>query len=141
MATRIYASYNDTAVASVGTSYAAAKVHVHALNDVPRRGSNDTFIGWLQMLNIHMSSLAGGTPPSTLTIRVCRDATGDVTVVPDVTATISTGITDSTDGSVAFLIDAPYVYPSAADDFYVFFKVDSGTATIDSSNFSWTEMG
>lgn len=137
MPTQIYASYNDTARASVGTSYDAAKVHAHAMNTNSARNT-ETFIGWLQLLVVQVSNISSAT---TLTVRVCRDAAGDEMVVPDVTATISTGITTATDGSIAVSVDAPYVNHTNADDLYVFFKTDAGTVTVDSTNFSWTEQG
>ena len=60
-------------------------------------------------------------------------------IVPDVTATISTGVTTATDGSVAIDIDVPYVEPNNTDSMYVIVKTDTGTVTLSESTFSWSD--
>ena len=72
-------------------------------------------------------------------MRVSRDSNGDEMIVPDVTATISTGVTTAADGSVAIDIDVPYAEPNNTDSMYVLVKTDTGTVTLSESTFSWSD--
>ena len=130
-------SHNTTSRASVGDTYDIAKIHAHSLNaSAPNRVVGQTFRGRLEMLYVQVSSIVTA---ASLTMRLVRDATGDETLVPDVTATISTGIGTTTDGSVAFKIDAPYVDYADNDQYSVVLKTDDGTVTLDSSTLVWSE--
>jgi hypothetical protein len=73
-----------------------------------------------------------------ITMRVCSDAAGDVTILGDTTATISTGVTTATKGGVTFKFDVPY---SALDsNFFVFWKCNAaGTCNVRTIQVSWFE--
>jgi hypothetical protein len=137
-----HSSTDSTAVAAIGTTFDAAKKHTHDLyaNAPGYLTRNKSFLNRFESLLITVSGIAGGA--TTLTMRVCADAGGDVPVIPDTTATISTGITTATAGSVAFKMDTPILQggPSVGDGtFYIFFKVDVGSVAISSSVLTWSE--
>jgi hypothetical protein len=134
----VYSSHNTTSRASVGSaSFDTAKSHQHDLNSAaPNRVGGQTFRGWFRLLIVQVSSISTA---ATLTIRVSRDSGGDEMLIPDTTATIATGATTTTDGSAAFQIDVPYVDISDNDAYYVLFKTDDGTVTVDSSTFVWSD--
>jgi hypothetical protein len=67
-------------------------------------------------------------------MRLCRDTTGNDTVVGDVTATISVGVTTATEGAVTVAIDFVYSHNDISgvtnDTLYLFWKLDQGTANV-----------
>lgn len=131
--------YGTTVVSneSLGTNFNTSEVHLHNLNaGSPTRVSGQKFVGRLGTLFIHLTSISSATK---LTVRVSRDSNGDEMVVPDVTATIATHVTASGKGSVAIDIDVPYVEPNNTDSMYVFPKVDTGSATMAESTFTWSD--
>lgn len=133
----VYGSFNSTSRSSVGTAFDAAKSHTHVMNAAdPRRVSGETFRGWFRTVVVQLSSISTA---ATLTLRICRDSAGDEIIVPDTDATIVTGVATATDGAIAYKIDIPYVDHADNDSYYLFFKVNAGSVTVDSSNFSWTD--
>ncbi len=75
-----------------------------------------------------------------ITLRVSLDAAGDECVVPDVEATISTGISTATKGAVAYSIKLP-LYQSAVGaigKLYLHLKADAD-CTVDQTTITWTE--
>ena len=134
----VYSTTVTTDRTSVGTSFDTAKNHLHNLNaGSPTRVSGQKFVGRLGTLFIHVTSIASSA--AKLTVRVSRDSNGDEMIVPDVTATIATGATEATDGSVAIDIDVPYAEPNNTDSMYVLVKTDTGTVTLSESTFSWSD--
>jgi len=89
---------------------------------------------FLGTLYIKLSDLAllSGTP--TLTVRLCRDANGNDTVVGDMTASISTAITAAGEGAVTYNIDFAYSHNGVtgvpADNLHCFWKLDAGTGNV-----------
>ena len=133
----VYSTTVTTDRTSVGTSFDTAKNHLHNLNaGSPTRVSGQKFVGRLGTLFIHLTSISSATK---LTVRVSRDSDGDEMIVPDVTATIATGVTTAADGSVAIDIDVPYAEPNNTDSMYVITKTDTGTVTLSESTFSWSD--
>ncbi len=69
-----------------------------------------------------------------LTVRLTRDAAGNDTVVGDVTASISTGVTTATEGAITVAIDFAYSHNDVSgvtdDTLYLFWKTDAGTAQV-----------
>tara|TARA_R110000787_G_scaffold189026_2_gene300734 strand:- start:1089 stop:1502 length:414 start_codon:yes stop_codon:yes gene_type:complete len=135
------AVYSSRVVTSetLTTAFAAAQVHVHSMNaSHPTRITGQTFSGVLSSLTADVDSIADSA--TTLTLRITHDAAGDVSVVPDVTATIATGVGTATDGSVAFSFpDFVWIDPDGKDLLYVWFKTDAGTATLKATSFGWRE--
>lgn len=119
----------DTPITGVGTTYDtadAAPVQLDAgdLRDgssIPQR---------LSSLRIEVSSISSATA---LSIRLCRDADLDYAIVPEIEAvSIVAGVTASTVGSVAILLDDVAGIPvSSTGILYVAVLTDTGTVTID----------
>ena len=89
---------------------------------------------FLRTLYIKMDTLAGLSATPTLTVRLTRDANGDDTVVGDTTASISTGVTTSTEGAITIAIDFLYSHNDVtgitSDTLHCFWKLDQGTANV-----------
>lgn len=85
-------------------------------------------------LYITLDTIAGA---ASLTVRLTRDSLGDIPVIGDSTATISTGITTAAKGAVTFRLDIPYMHNS--DQLYCFWKTDAGTCQVRQIDFVWTE--
>jgi len=90
----------------------------------------------LGALYMSVDTIAAGC--NSITMRVCSDSVGDVPILGDTTATISTGVTTATKGAVTFKFDIPY---SAFDsNFYVFWKCNvGGTCQVRTIQVSWFE--
>jgi hypothetical protein len=89
----------------------------------------------LGALYMSVDTIAAGC--TAITMRVCSDAAGDVTILGDTTATISTGVTTAAKGGVTFKFDIPY---SATDsNFYVFWKCNAATCQVRTIQVSWFE--
>ena len=114
------------------TTYAVARSHnINALggnSNIPNRAY------MLRTLYIELDSLAGLSAKPTLTVRLTRDAAGDTTIVGDVTASISLGVTDATDGAITVAIDFAYSHNSVTgaivDNLHCFWKLDQGTGQV-----------
>lgn len=113
-------------------AYAVARSHnITALggnSNIPNRAY------MLRTLYIELDSLAGLSAKPTLTIRLTRDAAGDTTIVGDVTASISLGVTTATDGAITVAIDFAYSHNSVTgaivDNLHCFWKLDQGTGQV-----------
>lgn len=114
-------------------AYAAARSHNLTNLGVSHAGVvNKSY--FLRTLYIKLDTLAGLSASPTLTIRLTRDATGNDTVVGDVTASISVGVTTATEGAVTIAIDFAYSHNDVAqtlvNNLYCFWKLDQGTAQV-----------
>ena len=86
-----------------------------------------------EMLIVQCSSTASS--PTSLVIRITKDAAGDECIVPDTSGSLSFGLTTLSDATAVYEIGLPYVETaSPAASFYLFFKTDTGTVTIDSAD-------
>ena len=115
------------------TTYAAARSHDLTSLGTPGGGIlNRSY--FLRTLYIKLDTISGS--PTTLTVRLTRDAAGDDTVVGDVTATISYGVTaTTTEGAVTIAIDFAYSHNGVAgaaidNNLFCFWKLDAGTAKV-----------
>ena len=119
----------------------AVNIHANTTYDVGRRhaltglGGKSTVVQrayFLRTLYIGLDTIAGGA--KTLTVRLTRDLLGNETVVGDVTATISTGVTTATEGNITVAIDFAYSFNDVSnvttDTLYLFWKTDAGTAQV-----------
>jgi len=139
-ARNIRTSTISTARSAVGNAFDAAKDHEHELysNSFPADNSQATsaFMGYIEGIRINLSSISGA---SEITMRVCFDGDGDEVFIPDTTASISTGITTSTVGSVAYSVKIPVRHETAdGKSLYVFFKTNAGTVTVNESIINWS---
>lgn len=125
----LYTSLVTTDYASVGTSFDKTKAHAHALTEGPIL-SNGKFFGYVEGLYVRVTSISGATK---LTVAIACDADGDYKFFPDTEATIATGITTNTTGTVAYEFKMPLKQFFDSATLYVFVKTDSGTVTLDAS--------
>lgn len=89
----------------------------------------------LSAIYVQVDTIAAGA--TTLTIRATSDAAGQLIIVPDTTATISTGITTATAGGVVLKIDVDY--KASDSNFYVHFKTNAGTCNVKVVEVAWEE--
>ncbi len=122
------------------TGFGVTKSHAHDLNaylPAPLQAGR-RFSGIINGLFIQLNS-AGS--PTTVTVRICSDATGNLSLVPDTVAPLVAGITDATTKSAAFSINLPLFQTAVGGIFYVFAKVDDGTGnpTLARTILTWQE--
>lgn len=89
----------------------------------------------LSAIYIQVDTIAVGC--TSLTVRATSDAAGQLIIVPDTTATISTGITTATAGGVVLKIDVDY--KGAESDFFVHFKTNAATCNVKVLEVAWEE--
>jgi len=75
---------------------------------------------------IHVHAIAAGA--TSLVLRISPDSTGDEMLVPDTTATLSTGYTTATRGGVVYKVDVDAFLDT--DQVYWTVKTNAGTATV-----------
>lgn len=119
-------------VASVGTSFDVTKFHLHQLT-IP----NTQFTNPIEGLYVRVTDIAGGA--KTITARLCCDAGGDFTFLPDTEAEIAIGLTTATTGVAAWEFGIPLKQFFATSEVYLFIKVDAGTVTLANSCIVWKE--
>ena len=123
---------------AVGTAFDKTKDHAH---DLLAGNSNlgRKYGARSESVVIRVSAIAGGA--TKLTFRMCLDADGDHTVVPDTEAALVTGLTTAASGCVAFSIKLPVfqVLSGETGTVYLFFKTDAGTVQVEESTVTWSE--
>jgi len=133
---KLYANSGHTVnIAANNLPYAVARSHnVTDLGQV--YGPNVPSIReyTLRTLYIKLDTLNGLSATPTLTVRLCRDAAGNDTVVGDVTASISLGVTAPSEGAVTIAIDFVYGHNDVSgvttDNLHLFWKLDQGTGFV-----------
>lgn len=123
----------------LGTAFNTADVHVHDMTgDLPAFKGAGNFHGIIE--GIHVKLTAASTPTK-VTIRLCLDADGDVTVVPDTEADLVAGISTAAEKCAAFSVRLPVfqIFAATNRNLYLFAKVDSGTANFAQSCITWRE--
>lgn len=146
MPTRILHFIHNSIVAPgtppvLGTSFNTADVHVHNLQAdlVEFQRNNRNFEGIVEGLHVRVTNLGAATK---LTIRICADPQGDITLVPDTEATLVPGLTTATTACVAYKIQIPLFQILGGPgngNLYVFAKVDAGTPIFAQSDLTWME--
>jgi len=126
----------------LGTAFDPADVHVHDLTAgaVPFLAERN-FQGIVNGIHVRLGSAASATK---LTIRVCADADGDYTLIPDTVATLVAGVTTATTKCAAFKVDLPLFQILAGPgngNLYLFAQVDDATSnpTFAQSCVTWRE--
>lgn len=131
-----------TGTQTLGTAFATGAVHTHNMNSgaVPFL-ANRSFRGIV--CGIHVRLTNTGAPSATkVTIRLCADANGDYTLVPDTEADLVAGVTTSTSQCAAFSVDLPlFQMLDNTGNLYLFVKVDDATNTpvLAQTCISWKE--
>ena len=138
--TFFHISQNLDAKSGVGNAFSASNNHKHEMH------SNE--VSWLAKapfgsrvdgIVVRVSNIAGSA--TAISVRLCLDSAGNFTVVPDVQATIATGIGSAALGTVAFKVDMPVFQNTSGetDALYLFFKTDTGTVTVEETRVTWSE--
>ena len=113
MPTRITNFLHDSVVApgsapALGTAFDAADVHVHDMQkDLPSfQKDKRNYRGIVGGIFIKLTS-ASSPSATKITVRLCADAAGDETLVPDTEAELVAGITDANTQCAAFSVSLP----------------------------------
>ena len=141
MPNRIVSFFHPSVVSSdlsVANTFGAAVHHAHDLraNAIPGV-QNQRFRERVEGVRVRVSDVKTATK---ITMRVSLDALGNDIVVPDVEATIATGIQDATKGAVAYSVKLP-LYQSATGEvgkLYIHLKADAA-CDVDQTTITWTE--
>jgi hypothetical protein len=126
----IYQNTNTATVAGVSTIFDLTKKTTLDLDF----SVSKSFKGTLKGLWIYISNAASS--PTTISIMITTDATGDEILIPETESSISFGLTTATKGSASFFIDQPMIL-RGQESIYVFCKTDAGTVQIDKVVLSW----
>lgn len=147
MPTRITNFLHDslqTGAETIGTAFTLTAVHEHDLTaGLPDSKQAVNFRGIVE--GVHIRLTAGGAPSATkLTMRICADAAGDYTLVPDTEADLVAGLTTTTSQCVAFSVQLPLFQILSAPgngSLYLFVKVNNATTvpTFAQSCITWRE--
>lgn len=127
-------------IQAVTTGFSTSVKHDHTLVS-PNRGSNGHYFGIVNGIEI---LLTAATSATTVTVRLCKDAGGDIVIVPDVTATLVGGVSTPATKSAVFRVDMPIrqdLAPTPNNTLYLFVKVDDATSnpTFTGSQIVWQE--
>tara|TARA_R110002012_G_scaffold316472_2_gene531494 strand:- start:40 stop:465 length:426 start_codon:yes stop_codon:yes gene_type:complete len=129
----------DTTDASVTNAFNASNRTDMNLYNVTNgtvvRKVGSSFSGKLQGCVIGIKSVASSATKVTVKIAVVSDGTS--VVVPDTEATIAFEVGSTTVGAIAISYD--FVFCNADDQIHLFYKTDTGTCTVDSVRFFWSE--
>lgn len=82
----------------------------------------------ISAIYLEVTTLAGAPAPTQLTMRITRDANADFCVVPETTATIVTGVTTATSGSVVFKVEADALLETK--NMFLTVRTNTGTAVL-----------
>jgi len=139
--TTIFHDVVQTGTETLGTAFNTTDVLVFDMNSVlPYKPSKGNFKGFVEGIHIRVTSIAGGA--TKLTMRVCLDSSGDMTVIPDTEATLVTGVTTATSGCVGYSVRLPIFQILNAPgngNLYLFAKVDAGSAVFSQACITWSE--
>lgn len=115
-------SKSESAISSIGTSYDVNKRTEITLSYDRKK----FFLSKLGTIKISCSSVVSAT---TISIKMTDDATGNIGFLPDTSAALDIGLTDT---SKAFcVIDISSMLYSDVETFYCFVKVDTGSLNVD----------
>lgn len=119
---------DETDIEDIGTSFDAAKYSTIQLTP-------GNFLGKISGVVIHVRDITGNA--SSLTMRVCEDALGNVCVITDTSSSISLGVSAATTGTADYKADVDFsISPGTV---YVFCKTNQGTCDIDSVTITWEQ--
>jgi hypothetical protein len=123
----------DSNIATVGTGYDSDKIHTITLGSFPE---GSAFIGKLKQITVFVSSIASSA--ANMTLKITKDAAGNKIIADGASGAFTLGETVTT-GSVTFVFDFP-VYDATNDTVYVWYKVNTGTCTVDADSYLiWEE--
>jgi len=133
---KLYANSAHAVTIAATNAYAVARSHnVTNLGEVygPNGPRLQNYI--IRTIYIKLDTLSAAPIPTTLTVRLTRDAAGNDTVVGDTTASISYGVTNpTTEGAVTIAVNFAYGHNDVSglldDNLFCFWKLDAGTANV-----------
>ena len=128
---------------ALGTGFTTGNVHAHDLTEyLPVfKSATTNFFGIVDTMQVVLTSATSAT---TVSIRLCEDPAGDIQLVPDVTATLSPGITTAGTKCAVFKVGAALrqdLLGPGNGTLYLFAKVDDATsgAVFTGSEIFWME--
>lgn len=131
-----------TGTQSVSNAFQLSAVHAHDLNaNVVPFLAERSFLGRVDSIQVVLDTLAGSPSPTKVTMRLCEDAAGDIVIIPDTEADLAIGLTTSTIGCAVFkaqTIMRQDLGSPGNGTFYLFVKVDQGTARFVGSEIFWS---
>jgi len=89
----------------------------------------------ISAIYIQVDTMAAGC--TGLTVRATQDAAGQIIVIPDTTATLSTGITTATAGGIVLKVDVDYDHTDS--NLWLHFKTNAGTCNVKRIEVLWEE--
>ena len=132
---KLYANSSHAVNIAATTAYAVARSHnVTDLGQVygPNGPSLQNYI--IRTIYIKLDTLGSLSGTPTLTVRLTRDAAGNDTMVGDTTASISLGVTTTTEGAITIAVNFAYGHNDVSglldDNLYCFWKLDAGTGNV-----------
>ena len=128
--------YSSVATAATTTFDVARSLEIDLWKDSPGVLGDTRSVAHLSGLFVTVDNIAGAC--TKLTIRLCRDSDGDISVIGDTEADLTVGVTDPTVGTVSFKIDVDYVYQSSKY-LYLFWKTDADTCDVQNVSLTWSE--
>jgi len=133
----LHDSFVISNVAAVDTNYNVARVHQHDMYAETYIAGNQ-FKDRIESILVNFTGIAGGA--TKVTLRLCMDADGDYSVVPDTEADLSFGITTANSACAAVYYGAPVKNVIGNNDqLFLFVKLDAGSATLAASCVTWSE--
>jgi hypothetical protein len=141
MPAKIASFFHDSLVVgsavALGTTYNTSDVHAHNLlsGAVPFK-VNGPYQGRVTAVHVHLTSVVTAT---NIDLKICADANGDFALVPNTRCPLDAGITTTNSACAALKVDIPLFQVFGGGTFYVFAKLDAGTATWAQSCMTWTE--
>lgn len=125
-----YGFKKSTSCESVGTAYNVSKYSSVSMSYSLKR----FYLTELKCIQIKLSNLHSST--STISVQICSDENGDNIILPDTAAAISRGLTTTNSGEAVIAVNC--VLYSSIETWYIFYKLDSGSADVDDSILSIT---
>lgn len=124
---------------TVGTSFDKTKGHEHILLPSQPINTSGAFCSMIHGVYVRVKDIESGSTTPTITIRLCCDADGDYTFLPDTKAELALGLTTNTSGVGVVQFDLPLKHYFGDSTVYVFIKIDQGTCTFEASCLTWSE--
>lgn len=129
-------AHTGLTIALTNAYVAGAQRHLIPLNqDQSNVVGSKSGVARLSALWVRVDTIAAGA--TQLTVRLTRDLAGDQPWLGDTTATISTGITTATVGSILIKIDVDYRHSD--QNVYLHAKTNAGTCNIKAIELTWEE--
>lgn len=132
----IHSSQHFGLTLAVTNAYVAATRHAIDLNQDSNYLGANRAVAHLSAIYIHVNTIAAGC--TSLTFRLSKDTAGDQPWISDTTATLSTGVTTTTEGAVTAKIDVDFV-KATNDILYLHVKTNAATCTLDRIELVWRE--